>query len=307
MFLQWRDRISTIIKVIIGVVALIADVSAVGALLYGIYHNLWPEVIFEIVLVLVFLLLVLLYSFVKGMSYISQLNLLYQLSARGHLHSMRMVLLVDKMREKEKQRLKADRAKFTFEIGPREGGGSSVRYRHKFWVRKMYPGAISVPAWIFTDMEVKPKEIEYAVRGTDGGKTEPQAVKIKKNEFASHDGICKFEWEFGTELYKNDADADLQYTRSAVFPWDRNHTFIIYPDCFFKNIKEVSFSVKTGKAESQYISSVEVTEINGAIIPRYYKSIKMPLIEKDDRIYKIGEYIKVHKGSVYIITVNVKH
>ncbi|MEE0708940.1 MAG: hypothetical protein UCO57_09205 [Gemmiger sp.] len=307
MFLQWRDRISTIIKVIIGVTALIADVSAVGALLYGIYHDFWPEVFFEIVLVLVFLLMVLLYDFVKSLSYISRLNLLYQLSARGHLHSMRMVLLVDKMREKEKTLLKADWAKFTFEIGPREGGVSSVRYKHKFWVRKMYPGAISVPAWIFTDMEVKPREIEYAVRGTDGGKTEPQAVKIKKNEFALHDGICKFEWEFGAELYKNDADADLQYTRSAVFPWDRNHTFIIYPDCFFKNIKEVSFSVKAGEAESQYISSVEVTEINGAIIPLYYKSIKTPLDEKNERIYKTGECVKVHKGSVYIITVYVKH
>ena len=133
-------RCSLFLKGILTLIPLIADVAAVGALICSVCCDLLLLTTLQIGAIFVALLLLLAYLLAKILSYISQLNLLYQLSARGHLHSMRMVLLVDKERENEAQHLKAEQAGFNFEITPCKEGRSSVIYDHNFKVRKKYPG-----------------------------------------------------------------------------------------------------------------------------------------------------------------------
>lgn len=307
MLLQWRDKISVAFKAIFWLATLIADAYTAGALLFGIYQDLLPEEMLKVAFVLLFLLLVLLYSFMKILSYSNQLNLLYQLSARGHLHSMRMVLLVDKERKKEKQQLKADHADFNFEIGSREGDRSSMVYNHRFYVWKKKFGAITSPAWIFGDMDIKPEDAEYTIRGSTWKKTKPRIEDIAYNEVSAHNGIYKFEWNFDSDAQRNKVEVDLRYVRKAAFPWNRNHILIIYPDCYFKDIKEASFSVMVGHNEIEQIEGVNITEINGARIPRDTRNMDKSILENGGYTFKTGEYIEVHKGSVYIITVKVKH
>lgn len=308
MFLKLLDKIKIVLKTIIGLITLIADASTVGILIYKSFSGVYGELTFELILVFLLLVFSLVYISMQIFSYVNQLDLLYQLSKRGHLHSMRMVLLVNKERQKERLPLEADRADFTFEIGSCKNKKSSVSYKHRFFVKKKTPGAVICPAWIFSDMNVVPEKVGYTIMGEDWEKTKPELENIKKNEFSSHNGICKFDWEFGGDVRKNAMEVDLQYTRNDVFLWDQNHTFIIYPDCFFKNIKDVSFAVKVGQGDEHHICSVEVTEINGeAQISKYYKKLKNKLQNGNCVIIKTGEYIKAHKGSVFIITVNVDH
>lgn len=300
-------RCSLFLKGILTLITLIADVAAVGALICSVCCDLLPLTTLQIGAIFVALLLLLAYLLAKTLSYFSQLNLLYQLSARGHLHSMRMVLLVDKERENEAQHLKAEQADFNFEITPCKAERSSVIYDHNFKVRKKYPGAVNVPTWIFGDMDIKPEEAQYTIRGSTWKDSEPQSEDIKYNEVQEHNGIYKFEWKFDSETPKSKIDADLRYVRKNAFPWNRNHILIIYPDSFFKDIKEMAFSVKVDAGDISRVQYVSVIEINGTRAPRDAITLDKSNLEGGGYIFKTGEYIKVHKGSIYIITVHVKH
>lgn len=307
MLSDFKNKLSYVIKAIIWLIALIADAYTLGVLAVGAFDGSFNELVPQLAFIIIVLVLALIYFFMKISSYVNQLDLLCELSKRGHFHTMRMVLLVDKERKAEHLPLNPNRAEFTFEIGPCVNDRSSVSYRHRFSVRKVKEGPLSPKAWIFGDLNIKPEQLEYIIRGTKQKKVTPEIEGIEENEASFNNGIYNFKWKFDSEIQKNDTEVDLQYVRNGAFPWNRNHKLIIYPDCFFKDIKEVSFSVKVGRAESARIDSVEFLEINGAKISTYDKSNQSPVEEDGNIVYKTGEYIKVHKGSVYIITVNVIH
>lgn len=301
------EKITIATKTILWFIAVFSDTIAVGSMISEIIYDR-EEITLEFITIFVILLVILVLLCGISASYLRKLNLLSELAKHGHLHTMRMVLLVNHERKHECKILDVDRAEFEFDIGRSNKNRSSVIYNHTFHFRKKKKGWVESKVWIFGEGNIPPEGLEYSFLNRDWSCNTPELVGINGNAYNPNNGIYTFKWKFDDQFQDDPAELKLKYERKASFNWTQRHVFIIYPDSFMLGIKRVTFSVQMHEEDSNNISSIDVTEISGKRIARKYARIEKPVPVRDDIVvYKLGLEWQAHEESVYSITINMKN
>lgn len=304
-------------ELIRSLIAILADLLAiwttVGVYLLGILpkDTNWILYIFLVVFSLAIPVL-----FKKIVSEIFFLNLLMLVAQRGHLHTLRMLLLVRNDRKSERKRLYDGSANFTFHLKKKnDNGKSTVTYHHTFEAKRKNQKKIRFSTWLFGDENIAPKIEDIRINEQSLNNKNAQSVGgTICSEFPSHDGIYVFEWVVTKEnidqkMQDNGKDLfELKYSREDAFTWNRDDVLIIHPRSFMDGIKSANISVFADPEDSRAILEVTITELSQGLHPKINGPYQMKKqVDKNAMSFysTLGE-LKINEKNVYVVTIHLK-
>ncbi len=269
-----------------------------------------------IVIVLLIILVKLIYSNIKLKN---KWNGLILLAHRGHIHTIRMIL----MRDYQYTHLEGEvtsnginrtnnfcveTAEFSFSVSEQENRVSNVQYMHKFKLKsKIKHNSIFNP-WVFGENGSKPKDC-YVQIGKNKMVLVPYAVKNLFVNYPVEESIYAVECGLGNNIADTTPDDTItfSYKRDKCYDWLKGGTFVVYPKCYANKINKASFKCEF-KDKVSYKLSIRLTElsISGSkpkeiVLPNFMECIER---EKGQEkfVYKT-EKIKINVDNIYIIKI----
>lgn len=242
------------------------------------------------------------------------------LAHRGHIHTIRMILMRDyhKSHNEDETILSditktndftAESAVFSFSVTKSKNGISDVLYSHSFSLKSKHKGEKLFYPWIFGDNNAKPQECFVKI-GVDGEKRvlTPCPVRNPYVDYPVNEGIYTVGCNLGNMEKGQNKDIIFTYKRFKAYEWSRDELFVIYPKCFAKTINYASFKVEFYDNVSEKVG-IRLTELycNGRkakeiILSNFTEPKIVEDGEKRKTIY-IAENIKINENNVYIITI----
>lgn len=175
------------------------------------------------------------------------------LAKRGHIQTLRMILLRDYLKkhpDEEKQGdvtvtndFVAEKAEFNFMVGKNHDGCSDITYKHKFIVKRKWKKKAKCCLWIFGDDDVKPYDCTLSV---DHVKTDSPIQKVNGSfaDYPINDGIYAVKVGRLDFSEGNKKLIELSYKRERGYKWERDEVFVIYPQCFARECERADFTVE---------------------------------------------------------------
>lgn len=288
-------------KLIIKIALTLIDVIGIGIFLGSGEKSTsyWP--------ILVLLLVGFIVLALKLISEISLLNLLMLVAQRGHLHTLRMILLVCNDKPHGKKYLYSGSASFAFELMGKTNKKSTVKYSHTFEGKRSIQKKFAFSTWLFGDEGIAPTDVDIRIDTQSQDSENVHSVGISCLEHPYHDGIYKFDWEIPHGERNCKTKLELNYQRKDAFTWDMDDIFVIYPKSFMNGIKTASFSVFVDPKDDGTISSVDYTELVCGLQSCAKDPVKMQK-QKDKNgkcFYSTKGELKINEENLYIITVHL--
>ena len=297
----------------IGIVANLVTIgTAFGIVVSGILPK---EKNWILYLLIVVSLLVLFYCLRTMKSEICFFNLLMLVAQRGHLHTLRMLLLVRNDRKNEQRYLYNGNADFAFYLEKKgDNGKSTVTYHHTFQAKSKAKKTFFFSTWLFGDEGIPPviEDSRINTQFLSNGGALP--VNIYLPMFASHDGVYKFDWIVKKEdneqklQRSNRIRFDLKYSRKEAFTWDKDDILMIHPLSFIKGIKRANISIFVNSEDSKAISEITITELSQGLRPTIKGPHKMnKQADKGEMsFYSSQGELEINETSAYVITIHLK-
>lgn len=252
----------------------------------------------------------------KIVSEIVFLNLLMLVAQRGHLHTLRMLLLVRNDRKNERKHLYDGSANFTFHLKKKnDTGKSTVTYHHTFEAKRKNQKKFRFSTWLFGDENIPPKieDIRINEQSLNNKNAESVGGAIC-SEFPNHDGIYVFEWvvtkENINQKLQNSGKIlfELKYSRENAFTWDRDDVLVIHPRSFMDGIESANISVFADPDDSDAILEVTITELSQGLHPKI--NGPYPMKKQEDKgamsFYSTLGELKINEKNVYVISIRLK-
>lgn len=298
---QGTENVITASKLIVKITLTLIDVIGIGIFLGSGEKSTsyWP--------ILALLLVAFIILALKLISEISLLNLLMLVAQRGHLHTLRMILLICNDKPHEKKYLYNGSASFAFELVGKTNKKSTVKYSHTFEGKRSTQRKFAFSTWLFGDEGIAPTDVDIRVDTQSQDSENVYSVGVSCLEDPYHDGIYKFDWEIPHGERNCKTKLELNYQRKDAFVWNKDDIFVIYPKGFMKGIKTASFSVFVDPKDDGAISSVDYTELVCGLQSRAKDSVKMrKQKDKDGKcFYSTKGELEINEENLYIITVHL--
>lgn len=298
------------------VISIVANLIAIGAACGLFVSGFIPkDKNWAFYLVITFCVLILFNSLRAMKSEICFFNLLMLVAQRGHLHTLRMLLLVRNDRKNEQRYLYNGNADFTFWLKKKgDNGKSTVTYYHTFQATRKVKKTFCFSTWLFGDESIPPKIEDARINAQSLNSGGVQPVDIYLPKFANHDGIYKFEWivkrEDSTQKPQrsNRIQFDLKYSREEAFTWDKDDILMIHPLSFMKGINRANISVFADSEDSKAISEITITELSQGLRPTTKGPYKMKKnTDKGEMsFYSSQGELEINEKSAYVIEIHLK-
>lgn len=296
-----NKTVQTVGKTFGKVLGLCADMTAIVGLLLGAQQKglcFWI-ILFVLIIVLVYL--------ISGIcSYVSFGELLMQVARRGHLHTLRMILLAEEYRQKEgKPLIKGKSATFSFHVEPRDTSGkSTIKYEHTFCVKRKTSHKVNCRSWIFGDENIPPTNCRIQVDEHRPEQGDLTSVGVQSTECADHNGIYQLQWEIPGGVRNENIDLKIYYERRKAFGWDRNELFVIYPKSLIEGIKIADFKVYIAAEDIDKVARIGLLRL--PISGNQDSSKESHFVSTQslqDMPYYLLKDVSISKDNVYLITV----
>lgn len=298
------------------VIGIVANLITIGAASGVVVSGIFPKDKNWIFYLLIVVSLLVLFYFLRTMkSEICFFNLLMLVAQRGHLHTLRMLLLVRNDRKNEQRYLYNGNADFTFYLEKKgDNGKSTVTYHHTFQAKRRVKKPFFFSTWLFGDEGIPPEIEDSRINTQFSSNGGALPVNIYLPKFAGHDGIYKFEWIVKKEdneqklQRSNRIQFDLKYSRKEAFTWDKDDILMIHPLSFIKGIKRANISIFIDSEDSTAISEITITELSQGLRPTIKGPYKMnQQADRDEMSFfsSQGE-LEINETSAYVITIHLK-
>lgn len=243
------------------------------------------------------------------------------LAHRGHIHTIRMILMRDYQKNHNKDEaisndiikandFSAESASFSFLVSKQKNGLSDVEYVHSFTFKSKHNGEKLFYPWIFGENNAKPQEC-YIKIGIHGEKRilTPYPVKNPYVDYPVNEGIYTVGCSIGHMKKKQCQDIIFSYKRMKSYDWTRDEMFVIYPKCFSKRVNFANFKLEFEDDVSEKLG-IRLTELycdgrkaKEIILSNFDEPKIVNDRDKRKTVY-IADNIKINTSNVYIITIS---
>lgn len=229
------------------------------------------------------------------------------LAERGHLHTLRMVLLLQQDYTRKSIPLKGESAEFCYNVEKSCNGVSNVQYKHHISAirRSSKRGAYST--WIFGDELVKPSALKTSLDGNPQPRVHPILVETPYKGHPDHNGLYRFQWDIPKGKRNDSIGMDICYTRVNAYKWDQDTVFIIYPKSFVSSIKTGTFSITCDAQDAVNILFIELHEIHSGFLSQQSKPQPLHREQDGKRVtFSTDKNIPIQSNSVYALAVKIR-
>lgn len=299
-----RDNLRNASNVFIGLLSIISTIISLRISLCG--DDLSNG--YMILLILIFLLLLVWFiSVYSNVKLKNRWNGLILLAHRGHIQTIRMILMRDyQFKHLENEAISnginktndfcMKKADFSFEVSKRDKDKKSdIHYFHRFIFGAKVKGNNVFNPWMFGENKNKPENcyVKIDKNNDENIILYPYAVKNLYIDYPVEESIYAVECSLDS-IEKNE-EILFSYIRRQSYGWSNYSTFVIYPKCYAYKIKKARFICKFQDDVTERIS-IRLTELycNG-------RGVKEIINREIITVYKTSE---IKSDNIYIIRIN---
>lgn len=229
------------------------------------------------------------------------------LAERGHLHTLRMVLLLQQDYKRKVIPLKGESAEFRYNVEKSCNGISNVQYKHYISAIRRFSKRGAYSTWIFGDELVKPSALKTSLDGNPQPRVFPILVETPYKGHPDHNGLYWFQWDIPEGKRNDSIGMDICYTRENAYKWNQDTVFIIYPKSFVSSIKTGTFSITCDAQDAINIAFIELHEIHSGFLSQQSEPQLLQREEYGGKVtFSTDKNIPIQSNSVYALAVKIR-